>query len=316
MRHVLLICMLLLSGAPAARGDMDRAIWIWGEATELLNDAQVRGNTLDFLERQGIGTLYLWSPGNSIVSAPGAYRTLISEVHARGGQVYSLQGDPAFVLPKNQAKAVAQFQAVLDYNVASRPEERFDGVNLDVEPHGLADWSTNSEQRVKQYLDLSKAYMQAKAAAGADLAVGPAIPFWYDTFATVDWNGSIKPVSEHVQDLYDYVTLMDYRDYALGSGGIVALAASEIDYARSLNKRVVIGVETGAVSPEKVTFYEEGAGVLEEQLALVADAYADHVGFGGFAIHSLTSYREMVVPEPASLSLFLGGLVLVGRRKS
>ena len=53
-----------------------------------------------------------------------------------------------------------------------------------------------------------------KAAAGSTIPVGPAIPFWFDGIEDVEWEGQRRPLSERVQDLYDYVAIMDYRNFA------------------------------------------------------------------------------------------------------
>jgi hypothetical protein len=34
----------------------------------------------------------------------------------------------------------------LDYDAADRPDERFDGINLDIEPHVLDQWAVRPDQ--------------------------------------------------------------------------------------------------------------------------------------------------------------------------
>ena len=42
--------------------------------------------------------------------------------------------------------------------------------------------------------------------------------------------GAAAPLSERVQDLYDYVAIMDYRNFAEGSDSIISHAEDELAY--------------------------------------------------------------------------------------
>ena len=136
--------------------------------------------------------------------------------------------------------------------------------------------------------------MRMKAAAGSSLLVGPAMPFWFDGIEDVEWNGQRRKLNEFVQDIYDYVAIMDYRNVAEGSDSIVSLALDELDYADRINKKVMIGIETLKTTPEKVTFFGKGGIYFEEQLALAESAMTQHQSFGGFVVHHLKSYRLLV----------------------
>jgi hypothetical protein len=91
-------------------------------------------------------------------------------------------------------------------------------------------------------------------------------------------------LNDHVQDLTDYVSLMDYTETATG---IIARAAHEIAYGRP--NSVVIGVESkdlsGTGDPETVTFYEEGRTYMEAELDKVYAAEAGQPSFAGIAMH-------------------------------
>ena len=273
-----------------------RAMWVWSEANQLLDNRADRAYAFDFMRRNGVDTLYLWTDADGrLLLEPQKYHRLIGQAHARGIQVYALDGDPSYVVPgPARDRAMARFQHVLDYNANSTAAQRFDGVNLDVEPWGLPDWQTNQGLRIQQYLDLSAEYMQLKQNAGSDIPVGPDMAFWFDTLGDIDWNGQTKGLHEHVLDVFDYGTLLDYRDFAIGLDGMVFHATTELDYAQSIGKPLVLGVETQAnVGPDKVTFHEEGAVYMEQQLDLVEAAFAANPSFQGFAIHHYGSYLEL-----------------------
>jgi hypothetical protein len=99
-------------------------------------------------------------------------------------------------------------------------------------------------------------------------------------------------MNEHVQDLYDYVALMDYRDRAAGGDGIVAHAQDELDYGARVGKPVVVGVETAPNEIPKVSFHHLREADMERELAETARAVGRMPSFGGFAIHHYAAYRR------------------------
>ena len=264
----------------------------------------------DFFEPSGIPlitTVYVYADSyrdrNPIRDEPQKFRTLLSQLKAHGMESYALLGSaplntPTYILEENRNLAEAMIQRVLDYNAASGPAERFVGLNIDIEPYLLRDWESRREERAVQYLELSRRFMEMAEQSGQELQIGPATPFWFDTVLDITFEGTTKPLSQHVQDVHDYVALMDYRDWAEGPDGIMRHAQNELDYARSIGKSVVIGVETSRSSLEKMTFYEEGVAAMETELAIVARTWGDRHEFGGFAIHHFRSFADLARRAP------------------
>lgn len=299
-----LAALLLTASALAHAGDPrpgPRAIWIWeGESYAMLEDDAAARTAIAFLKDKAIGTAYVYADAyegrNLIATQPARYRTLVRRMHAAGLKVHALLGSgylhtERYLLPEHRRAAQAMLQRVLDYNTAAAPAERFDGISLDIEPHILDAWSTRKMALLGDFLDMSDALMRQKNAAAPGLPMGPAIPFWYDGIP-IEWKGRRRPMNEHVQDLYDHVALMDYRDHAEGGDGIVSHARDELDYAARIGKPVVIGVETMPNAIRKVSFHHLREGDMERELAETARAVAASPGFGGFAIHHYAAYRR------------------------
>jgi hypothetical protein len=301
-----MLVLWLASVAPAHAADAaPRAVWIWEEdAYRMLDKDEALREVEVFLDQQHISTIYLYADEyngrNILVNEPGKYRKLIASAHARGFKVYALLGSAylrtqEYILQEKRRAAKKMFGAVLDFNKHTPDAaSQFDGVNIDIEPYLLDDWSTGRPVRGKQYLDLSALFMRMKAEAKSNLLVGPAMPFWYDGIEDVEWKGRRRKLNEFVQDIYDYVAIMDYRNAAEGSDGIVSHAQDELDYADRMNKKVMVGVETIQTTPEKVTFFGKGGTYFEAQLALAEIAMARHRSFGGFVVHHLKTYRVLV----------------------
>jgi hypothetical protein len=297
------------SAAPAHAADTaPRAIWIWEEeAYRMLDNAEALREVEAFLDQQHISTIYIYADEyngrNILVNEPEKYRKLIASAHAQGIKVYALLGSAylrtqEYILQEKRRAARLMFGAVLDFNKHTRDaSSRFDGVNIDIEPYLLDDWSTGRPVRGRQYLDLSALFMRMKAEAKSNLLVGPAMPFWYDGIEDVKWKGQRRKLNEFVQDIFDYVAIMDYRNVAEGSDSIVSLVQDELDYADRMNKKVMIGVETIQTTPEKLTFFGKGGAYFEAQLALAESAMTRHRSFGGFVVHHLKTYRDLVADK-------------------
>lgn len=287
--------------APAAEPLAPRAIWTWEpESYAMLENSAAAGDAIAFLKGKSVQTVFLYADRfkgrNLIVDEPARYRQLIRRMHGSGMRVYALLGSgylntERYVLPGYRAEALAMFQRVLDYNAAAAPDERFDGINLDIEPHILDEWDTQKMALLHTFIELSAAFMDLKARAKQDLLVGPAIPFWWDNIP-IEWRGRKRALSEHVQDLYDYVALMDYRDHAEGSDGIISHGIDELRYAHKTGKQVLIGIETTPNDIRKVSFNHLKEADMERELALTEKNFGLSPAFGGFVLHHYAGYRK------------------------
>jgi hypothetical protein len=303
MRKLLLAALMAstAAGASAAEPAGPRAIWTWeGESYAMLDSEGEAAQGIAFLKAKSVGTIYLyadaWRGRNLIASQPERYRRLVRRIHGAGLKVYALLGSgylhtERFVLPRHRDEAVAMLKRVLDYNAQAAPEERFDGINLDIEPHILAEWSSRKMELLAGFVDLSDALMRVKAESGQTLPMGPAIPFWLDGIQ-LEWQGKRKPVSQHVQDIYDYVALMDYRDHAEGGDGLVSHAMDELHYGEAIGRPVLIGIETLPNELRKVSFHHLGEADLERELAATSRSVGKMRAFGGYVIHHYAAYRR------------------------
>lgn len=292
------LCLLPEASAQAA----SRAMWTWeAESYAMVEDPAVADEAISYLKSQKVDTVYLYADAyrgrNLIVEQPQLYRAFIEKLHGKRMKVYALLGSAYlntenYVLPDYREQAEAMFRRVVEYNASVPAAARFDGANLDIEPHILDEWNDSTRLRLLHgFLDMSAAVMRIKREHGATLAVGPAIPFWLDGIE-LEWNGRTRPVSEHTINIYDYVALMDYRDKAEGRDSILSHAASEIAYANEVGKKVVIGLEVSSNDIDKVTFHEEGPKVFEQEVRKVERALRNEPSFDGFAIHHYRAWRR------------------------
>ena len=294
------LCAWLIGLSVAIPTWAQRAIWMWEpESYAALEQPTVAQDSIQFLLSKNIHTLYLYADayqGRHILrDQPQRYADLITRLHAQGIRVHALLGSwylhtERYVKPSHRAQARAMFQQVLDYNAGAPTSARFDGISLDIEPHLLDEWDTHKIELLEQFIELSHIWMQMKQASGQTLAVGIAMPFWWDGIA-VSWRGVTRPTSEHLQGLYDHVALMAYRDHALGSDGILSHSEDELNHARRIGKTVWVGVETAPNEIRKVSFHHLREVDLERELTIVEERLRADPAFGGIVLHHFASYR-------------------------
>lgn len=302
---------------PEPLPDQDRAIWIWENASYPLvlnpNSRAVLSSMakdVTTFHQRPITTLYLavgqYNGAKMLEDYRSEVQQFVEWAHAEGFYVQALIAGgtvpPYFgAYSRYQTHAVREFEQILNYNLASGDSARFDGVNVDTEPYILPDFKTAKPSVQIQYLDMLQLLMERKQASGLTLSVGAAIPRWYDTSAdasNIPWNGQTKWLSEHIQDTADYISIMNYRDQADGSAGIIAQALNELAYANLIGKpkSVVIGVETKDIAdggdPETISFHEEGRIYMESELNKVYDAVQNDPAFGGIALHHYSSILD------------------------
>lgn len=298
--------------------EQDRAMWIWEpESYKLLLNPGSRQVLEAFLTdtqtygQDPVKTLYLaigsYAGYNALEEQQEELRSFMSWAHSKNLQVHALIAggtSPAYMgaYEKYHSRAVREMEKVINYNLVAGDMEKFDGINVDIEPYISPEFRDPSQFLQKEYLDVLQKMIDRRDIAGIRLPFGPAVPKWYDTSAqgaNVVWNGSSKWLSEHVQDISDYISIMDYRDTADGSAGIIAGAAGELAYAEQIGKpnSVVVGVETLDIAnsgdPETITFWEEGRNHMEAELDKVYVAYGQNSSFGGIAVHHYDSYRAL-----------------------
>ena len=303
---------------PVVVEPQDRAMWIWEAASYNLFLNRGSRDVLDALAKDtstfqsdAVTTFYLgidhYYGMNIMEEEPDKVRDFVAWAHANGYKVHACIAGGT-ILPymgayeRYHEAAVRRMEEVINYNLASAPNERFDGINVDIEPYIMPAFKTDKPSLQIEYLDGLQKMIQRRDAAGINLPFGTVIPKWYDTSdsaSNIPWNGSTKWMSEHIQDISDYIGIMDYRDTADGTAGIIQGAVGELAYANQIGKpqSVVVGVETLDIAnggdPETITFREEGRTHMENELDKVYAAFNNDPAFAGIAMHHYDSVRYL-----------------------
>ena len=289
------LALAILVPASGASATEIKAIWVWEEETfRLLDDPSWRDEVLARLGNDGFNTLYLyadaWNERASITDERALYEELIRTARKKGFRVEALLGSAhlgtnRYVLPDKRDAARAMIERVISYNQLVPEYARFDAIHLDIEPYTLPEWKTDRTAVIEHFVDAAREWRQLAHRDGTRTEIGAAIPFWFD---------GVKRKNESLLiallEAFDYVALMAYRDKAEGRDGIIEHSRYEVAAAGRLGRNVVIGVDTGRSSVDKLTFAEEGRDAMERELAKVRAEFLGHDGYAGLAVHHLESY--------------------------
>ncbi len=295
-----------------------RTLWVWEADTySILMDVEERQAMIQSLVEKSVGRVFLYADLNRtgedmLAKHSILYRDTINAFHVAGIEVYALLGADQEIILKPHAVQMALFARILDYNRA-HPESAFDGVNTDYEPDGLIQhgWQTPSPRGrinvatlrlMTAVVDMHLTWKKQREAAGQDLPIGPSIPHWWHF--RFEWAPEGEPVVDqeafkHIFDVSDYCAGMFYRDRAFApeSDGIVGISQTEMLWAAEKKFPLLIGIETDEVGGDAentmVTFYEEGAVFMAQELEKVVGQFSQLSSWASFALHHAGSFLTM-----------------------
>ena len=300
---VLAVCALLMIGSIFSdlQGEVDRGIFVWDSAPLLGSNSaakKARKAVFEFCAQphgrtdRPIRTLYLCAyidrDDRSLEKQAREFAQFLREAHRSGLKVEYLSAIGPLANEKEKEVTLLELDMILEYNKSRPPEERWDGIHYDIEPHTTPEWKNDSSSiwarnrsffqearlRVDQYLQEDP----------SDFKLGLDIP----TFHT----------RKRLQDIFesmDYAGLMNYHDRPQV---MIKMARPTLEAAESMGKKVKIYTE--CMSPTEAwgvgksnTFAEEGHEYLEHALDQFLLEFRDHPAFGGFGYHQLQTYRNL-----------------------
>ena len=265
-----------------ARHDSPRTMWLW-KLTEFLDNDNARENLFNVCATEGIEQLWVQvgykvdplstsasqtngkaAPARIELRHEDKLRTFLAAAHKTRLQVHALDGDPEYCARAKHSIPLGVVEAIIVFNQASKPDQRFDGIHFDNEPHALLGWGdrTRRERMLKEFLDVH-VECQRRVRTQSGLSFGVDIPFWWHhndsqtgrPVGEVTFNGKKKPASWHCVDLLDNVSIMNYRDNADGADGMVVHGQDILRYAdETKGARIFMGVETLMPAPSDTWF--------------------------------------------------------------
>jgi hypothetical protein len=288
----LIIALMLLglatgitSSSPPSTGALPpppKATWLWHSA--LIGTSEEQNDMLQFAVNQHVGYVFLKVNENV---ARSDYRNFIQAASVRGIQVYALDGAPDWALRNNRQHIDDLVDWVNDYNSSVPVQSRFMGIQVDIEPYLLPEWSTDQDTVAENWRE-ALVYFHELVKKSSSMTTVAAVPFWLDEIPLADGSGTL---SEAIMAELDETAVMSYRDQAQN---VANLATEELAAGDRLGKQVWIGVETNpAPDTPYITFYGKGGQEMDSQLALIDGLLKGHSSYTGIAIHDYTGWRAL-----------------------
>ncbi|OUQ88836.1 hypothetical protein B5G50_07950 [Brevibacillus brevis] len=265
---------------PPATKQRYKGTYIW--RAELIDTE--KEEILSFAEQNGLNLLYVRLDLEQPISY---YRDFVKEAREAGIEVHAMGGHPIWALSESRSKIMKLVNWVKAYNEAVSTEEQFHGIHLDIEPYVLPVWREDKEAVLRQWMGNIEAFVEetkkeTSLEASVDLAA------WLDKTPTP--GQPELPFSHWMIKQLDHMTLMAFRDRA---PGIIGLVENQMKYAESLQKKLVVAVETKeSHEGNGITFHEEGMGEMDRQLDLVTKVLDRYSSYWGLAIHAYDYWKN------------------------
>ncbi|PZE20511.1 alpha-amylase family protein [Paenibacillus xerothermodurans] len=268
--------------AQAAEQPAVVSTWMWNPY--VIGDD--REGTLQQLSDKNVNRVYLFVDP----TYPTAYYSnFIREAGARGIEVRALSGAPNWVLPEHNKKMYEFVHWVKQYNQQVQPEEKFDGIHLDVEPYVLPEWKQDSDAVIGLWRDTVSGFAE-EVKSDSDLAVGMDMPVWLDKFNVSDGAGGSTTLADWMIRRVDQVTLMAYFDNAQQMAESVK---DELNHANSAGVPLIMAVETVNNGDPRSSFYSHGNAAMLNQLNALTTAMGNNSSFQGHAVHEWDSWIKL-----------------------
>ena len=290
----------------------ERGIWVWSNTESIIEDyiqndhfVNTWENFISFCEAPHgnpdarVTNIYM-SAYSYMRFQSENMRQFLADMNSRGFKVYVVLADPYFIIHYNLFHGMIDHIILFQEN--SKPNERFAGIMLDIEPYQFTgtpldfEDSEDFQQIWDAYIDEILTYCKTKvdaynAANSPSISFSDAVAWWYDIPDDWDGDSTDEILMNDILPLVSFYTVMAYKDTLYENDGIVPITSGEIDACEIQGIECVIGVETMPLDDERLTFYEEGHYELEEILNDIynpdneSGEYFDNESFGGFSIH-------------------------------
>ncbi|MGW3951693.1 hypothetical protein ACWEKM_12285 [Streptomyces sp. NPDC004752] len=225
-------------------------------------------------------------------------RAFNRRAHSNGMKVEFLDGDKSWVVSRAAADStgVDHCRKVVDFNAASSPSDRIDGVHYDIEPHTFFDgsWTTNNGAGTDAYNDTYEDNLVhiLRTCHQMGLGVTNDTPDWYAHDVQDIWNAYMAG------GVVDYISVMNYHNTVdqwmngyFGVGGIdQAIAMDTGGLAMTFGAEVQSDPDLKGIS-----FAAAGYLCMKQAFDLSGQTYATDPKYWGVSVHYYQPFSNMAM---------------------
>ena len=272
-------------------------MWVWSRssfATEEARHQLVQFCVEHRIRHLDVHVTMTHDGDNATLKDAEAFKDLIMLATQHGITIAALRGNPKMFFSENHDRTLRELRAIIAFSRTLPPRTSFKGIKYDVEPYATKEWKggeTLLYPVILDYLTLLRGARSTLDKEASQLWLAVDTPFWWDKdrFA-VEFEGKRKRLSEHVQDLSDFVTIMSYRR---SSRKILDCVAEERRYAQRIRKFIFPSLETIKLEQDPhISFW----GVPKEEFWKVIPELMDEAecdpAIGGVMLHCYRSLFE------------------------
>jgi hypothetical protein len=215
-------------------------MWVWSQSSFSTEEARQKLvlfcvdnhiNHLDIhIDMSGDGE-------KTILQDAAALKDLIQLAGQYDITTAGLRGSPKMFFSESHDRTLQELGAIIAFHKSLPADSLFEGIKYDVEPYRTGEWKAKGSSLHTVMLDYLNLLRKArsllhKEAPHFGLAVD--MPFWWDKDEfVIEFEGSTKRFSEHVQDLTDFTVIMSYRRDVQK---VLDCVKNERNYAEQMNK--------------------------------------------------------------------------------
>ncbi|QST01087.1 hypothetical protein IMZ31_05855 [Pontibacillus sp. ALD_SL1] len=262
-----------------------RGTYIW-EAERLIQEGD---DILAFAKEQDINFIYarldLREPYSS-------YSGFVQKAKEAGIEVHAMGGHPTWAKESERFRIKKLIDYVKTYNQNVSATSKFQGIHLDIEPYVLDEWDQDKENLLAQWISNLEYYVE-ETRLNSNLEASMDLAMWFDEEPAP---GKGMPFNRWVIETMDHTSVMAFRDFTEGAGGIMYMAEEELQHAADLNKEILLSVEMKE-NPyvNHISFYEEGAAYMEQEIDQLNSKLTEHPTYNGTLVHS---YKYWTTAKP------------------
>lgn len=249
-----------------------RAAWVWSD--HVMRDAGARDSLFAWARRHRIGRLYQHVEP-LLLEDPEAVAAFLRHARSDGLIVEALLGDPAWIAAPDSAMVRIDRLLGMHDRLGS---DTLAALHLDVEPHGLPDWTRRRAETVVAFQVLMERVGTRRG--GRTIPIHLDIPSWYNE-VTLPGDSSASLAAwlfPRVEGVTVMAYLTDVARLQPAVAGALALAGRH-------GTAITVGVETGCGVDAAFSFCTLGRARLEQTLAGLHSRYGGDGRWQGTAIH-------------------------------
>jgi len=266
----------------APQAERKRGTYIW-HASNLISEPD---QIIQFAKEKDLNLLYTRL---DLTKPFSQYQDFVAKAHEAGIEVHAMGGHPKWALEELQPRILKLVNYVKKYNRESNQAQAFDGIHIDVEPYTEQSWNRHDDEKLQEWMKNIELFVE-ETKEGTDLEVSMDLAMWWDDRMTPGQPD--LPFNKWVMKQMDHTSVMAFRDFTEGPGGILNMTEEEIGHANDLGKPMILSLEMRPSMIDKITFAEEGKAEMREQIEIMEDNLQDQSSYEGYMIHSYEYWRE------------------------